>query len=46
MYFVNCNKNTAQKRAKQNRLILVSNYAVCSKEKSKFIKIQVDYWEN
>ena len=42
-YSVSCKKNTANKnsnvrRTKQNKLILVSNCAVCGKKKSKFIK--------
>ena len=44
-YFVSCKKNTANensivRRTKQNRLMLVSNCAVCDKKKSMFIKIQ------
>ena len=43
MYCVNCKKNTANKnysvrRTKQNRLILVSNCAVCTEKKSRLIK--------
>ena len=42
-YFVTCNKNAANqcsrvRRAKQNRLILLSSCTICGKEKSKFIK--------
>ena len=32
------NKNSVIKGIKQNGLILLSNYAVCSKKKSRFIK--------
>ena len=44
-YYVNCKKNNANqnsnvRRSKQNRLILVSNCAVCGKKKSRFIKNQ------
>ena len=44
-YCVSCKKNTANtnsgiRRTKQNRLILVSNCAVCGKKKSKFIQNQ------
>ena len=43
MYCVSCKKNTANKtssvgRTKQNRLMLVSNCAICLEKKSKFIK--------
>ena len=34
------NKISSFKRAKQNRLVLVSNCAVCMKKKSNFIKNQ------
>ena len=42
-YYVTCKRNTANKRSsvrrtKQNRLMLVSNYAACGKKKSGFIK--------
>ena len=42
-YCVSCTKNTANenlsaRRSKQNRLMLLSNYAVCGKKKSTFIK--------
>ena len=42
-YCVNCKKNTANKnssirRTKQNRLMLVSNYAVCGNKRRKSIK--------
>ena len=42
-YCVSCKKNTANenssvRKAKQNRLMLVSNCAACGKKKSKFIK--------
>ena len=45
MYCISCKKNTANKnpivrRTKQNRLMLVSNCAVCSNKKSKYIKNQ------
>ena len=45
MYCVSCkinpgNKNYTVKRTKQNRLMLVSNCAVCGKKKSRFIKNQ------
>ena len=44
-YCVSCKKNTAHKnstvrKTKQNRLMLVSNCAVCCKKKSRFIKNQ------
>ena len=44
-YCVTCKKNTANKhsivsRTKQNRLMLVSNCAICGKKKSRFIKNQ------
>ena len=44
-YCVSCKKNTANKNstviiAKQNRLMLLSNCAVCGKKKSRFIKNQ------
>ena len=44
-YCVSCKKNTANenssvRRSKQNRLMLVSNCAICGKKKSRFIKIQ------
>ena len=32
------NKNSSVKLTKQNRLLLLSNYAVCDKKKSTFIK--------
>ena len=43
MCCVNCKKNTANKnssvrRTKQNRLTLVSNWAVCTEKKSRLIK--------
>ena len=43
IYCVSCNKNTANEnssvtKAKQNRLMLLSNFAVCCKKKSTFIK--------
>ena len=34
------NKNSSVKRTKQNRLILVSTWAICGKNKSRFIKNQ------
>ena len=34
------NKNSSARRTRQNRLMLVSNCAVCAKKKSRFIKIQ------
>ena len=34
------NKNSSVKKTKQNRLMLVSNCAVCGKKKSRFIKNQ------
>ena len=42
-YCVSCknytaNKNASIKKAKQNRLMLLSNCAVCGKRKSTFIK--------
>ena len=44
-YCVSCKKNTANKnssvrRTKQNRLMLVSNCAICGEKKSRFIKNQ------
>ena len=41
-YCVNCNKNKAKRKfkvrkTKQNRLILLSNYANCGKKKLTFI---------
>ena len=44
-YCVSCKKNTADKycsvrRTEQNRLMLVSNYTICGKKKSRFIKNQ------
>ena len=44
-YYVNCkentvNINTSDGRKKQNRLMLVSNCAICSKKKLSFIKNQ------
>ena len=44
-YCISCkkhiaNKNSSAKRTKQNRLMLVSNCAVCGNKKSKFIKNQ------
>ena len=36
-------KNSRVRRTKQNRLILVSNYAVCGKKKSRLIKNQELY---
>ena len=43
-YCVSCKKNTENKdssvrKTKQNRLMFLSNYAVCGKKKSTFIKI-------
>ena len=43
IYCVSCNKNTANDnssvtKAKQNRRMLLSNFAVCCKKKSTFIK--------
>ena len=43
--YVSCKKNTANKnssvrRIKPNRLMLLSNCAICSKKKSRFMKIQ------
>ena len=45
MYCFTCkkntgNKNSSVKRTKQNKLMLVSNCAVCGKKKSSFIKNQ------
>ena len=42
-YCVNCKKSTANKnssisRNKQNRLMALSNFAICGKKKSTFIK--------
>ena len=42
-YCVNCKKSTANKnssisRIKQNRLMALSNFAICGKKKSTFIK--------
>ena len=41
-YCVSCkntaNKNSSVKRTKQNRLMLMSNYAFCDKKKTRFIK--------
>ena len=34
----NTNENTSVRKTKQNRLILLSNCAVCGKKKSTFIK--------
>ena len=34
------NKNSSVRVTKQNRLMLLSNFAVCGKKKSKFIKNQ------
>ena len=44
-YCVSCKKNNANKsssvrRTKQNRLMFVSNYAVCDSKKLRFIKNQ------
>ena len=44
-YCVSCNKNTANenssdRKTKQNKLMLLSNCAVCGKKKLPFIKIQ------
>ena len=44
-YFASCKKNTANenssvRKAKQNRLMHLSNCAVCVKKKSRFIKNQ------
>ena len=43
MYCVSCkkyteNENSNVRKTKQNRLILLSNFAVCGKKKSTFIK--------
>ena len=45
IYCINCKKNTANKnssvrRTKQNRLMLLPNFVVYSKKKSRFIKNQ------
>ena len=45
MYCVSCkkyteNENSNVRKTKQNRLILLSNFAVCGKKKSTFIKIK------
>ena len=45
-YCVSCKKNTGNKnstvkRTKQNRLMLISNSAVCGKKNPMFIKSQV-----
>ena len=45
---VSCKKNTASenssvRKSKQNRLMLLSNCAICGKEKSTFIKNQELY---
>ena len=45
MYCVSCKKNTANENSsvrntKQNRLMLLSNCAICEKKKSTFIKNQ------
>ena len=52
IYCVSCkenivNKNSRVRRTKQNRLMVVSNFAVYGKRKSRFTKIkkQVDYEE-
>ena len=42
-YYISCKKYTANEnssvtKAKQNRLMALSNYAVCSKKKITFIK--------
>ena len=34
----NANKNSSVNRTKQNRLMLISTCAVCSKKKQRFIK--------
>ena len=39
----NANKNSSVKETKQNRFVIVSNCAVCDKEKSSFIKNQQLY---
>ena len=44
-YFVSCNKNATNKnstvrKAKQNRLMLLSNCVICCKKKFTFIKNQ------
>ena len=53
IYCVSCkenivNKNSRVRRTKQNRLMVISNFAVYGKRKSRFTKIkkQVDYEEN
>ena len=48
MYFLCCKKNTANKnsilrKTEQNRLMLLSNCAVCGRKKSRFIKNQKFY---
>lgn len=35
-YCISCKKNTVNKRTKQNRFMLVPNFAACGKRKSKF----------
>ena len=49
-YCISCKKNTANKkfsvkRTKQNRLMLVSDFTICSKKNQVLLKIkkQVDY---
>ena len=39
IHYLSCKKNTV-KKTKQNRLMLVSNCAVCGNKKPRFIKIQ------
>ena len=44
-YFISCKKHTIKKnssvrKTKQNRLMLLSNWAICGKKKSTFIKNQ------
>ena len=43
IYYVSCkvniaNKNSSVRKIKQNRLMALSNYAVCDKKKLTFIK--------
>ena len=39
-------ENSSVRRTKQNRLMPLSNCAICGKKKSRFIKTGVDYWTN
>ena len=40
-YCVSCkNENSSVRRTKQNRLMLLSNCAVCGEKKSRFVKNQ------